>query len=195
MDPDTFAGPWDFYFLDTLHGWMDIVFEGNSKPGSLLATEDVGRTWKWVSSPGSSGQITFHSLQDGWITSYWWPDRLYVTHNGCKTWQEVSLSAPSQVGAATYRTVLAPLSSKTTGGGFLVLDYSGYLGTPSKLVIYSTVDSGQTLEPIKVLPEAEEAWGERGIPFAIADSAIIVSTGSSAGNVTVAAVPLDGGSS
>jgi hypothetical protein len=72
--------------------------------------------------------------------------------------------------------------------GFVVLDYSGYPGTPSKLVIYFTVDSGQTWQALKVL---EAVWGERGIPFAIADSAIIVSTGSRDRNVTVTAVPLD----
>src|SRR5205085_10062146 len=79
-----------------------------SRPTKLLATEDGGKTWKWVNGPGSASQMIFQSLQDGSMTSYWWPDRLYVTHDGCKTWKEVSLSVPPQVGAATYRTVRAP---------------------------------------------------------------------------------------
>lgn len=186
---DTFAGPGNFYFLDALHGWIVMTFAGNSRPGKLLATEDGGRTWQWVNSPGSSGSIVFLSLQDGWLRSYGWDDKLYVTHDACKTWHEVSLSPPPQLGAATLPTFGLPIFQDERRG-FLLVDYSWTFDTPSKLVIYSTRDSGQTWQPIEVLPEARDAWGRRGIPYAIADSSIIVLTGSSAGNPTIASVSL-----
>ena len=192
---NTFAGPASFYFLDSLHGWMDIAFEGNARPGKLLATEDGGRSWRWVNSPSYSGSITFLSSQDGWLVGGWAADQLYVTHDGCKTWQEVSLSPPPQVGAAGHPTFEAPPTFQDQMKGFLVVAYSGGSETPSKLVIYSTTDGGHTWNPSKILAAEQEAAGG-GHPFAIVDSAIIVSTGVRAKNVTVASVPLlDGRSS
>jgi photosystem II stability/assembly factor-like uncharacterized protein len=193
---DTFAGPADLYFLDSLHGWMDIAFEGNARPGKLLATQDGGNTWEWVNSPGVSGSISFPSPQDGWLVSNWGADQLYVTHDGCKTWQEVSLSPPPQVGAAIYPTFQAPPVFQDPLRGFLVVHYSGGPETPTKLVVYSTIDGGKNWQPAKVLAEAGEHSRAAGFPFAIVDSVIIVSTGSSASDVTVASVALlDGRSS
>lgn len=193
---DAFAGPGDIYFLDSLHGWMIIAFAGNAKPGKLLATQDGGRTWEWVNSPGVSGGISFQSLQDGWLVSNWGADKLYVTHDGCKTWQEVSLSPPAQVGAAIYPTFQAPPVFNNQGRGFLVVHYSGQPEVPTKLVVYSTIDSGKTWQPVKVLIEAGEHTRAATFPFSIVDSAMIVSRGLSPSNIAVASVPLlDGRSS
>ncbi|HSU58109.1 MAG TPA: glycoside hydrolase domain-containing protein [Bryobacteraceae bacterium] len=188
---DTFAGPADLYFVDSLHGWLDIAFEGLSKPGKLLATEDGGKTWNWVNSPGFSGPITFASLRDGWLLGYFGGDKLYVTHDGCNTWQEVSLSPP-QIGSAIYRRFQGIPVFQDQQKGYLAVHYSGPSGTPSKLIVYSTANTGKTWQPIKVLNEAREA---AGAIFAVVDSAMIVSTGSSARNVSVASIPLNGGSS
>ncbi len=54
---ETFAGPASLYFLDSMHGWMDIGFAGNARPGKLLATGDGGQTWNWVNSPSHSGPV------------------------------------------------------------------------------------------------------------------------------------------
>jgi hypothetical protein len=45
---DAVAAPASLFFLDSLHGWLDIPFAGLSKPGKLLATVDGGKTWNWV---------------------------------------------------------------------------------------------------------------------------------------------------
>jgi photosystem II stability/assembly factor-like uncharacterized protein len=187
---DTFAGPADIYFLDSLHGWLDMAFAGLMRPGKLLATEDGGRSWQWVNSPPHSGPVVFLSLQDGWLLSNEGADQLYVTHDGCKTWQEVSLSPPPQVGAAIYPTFQAPPVFQDPLRGFLVVHYSGEPETPTKLVVYSTIDGGKNWQPAKVLAEAREHTRAAGFPFAIVDSAIIVSTGLSASNVAVVSVPL-----
>jgi photosystem II stability/assembly factor-like uncharacterized protein len=193
---DTFAGPTDLYFADSLHGWLNIAFAGNSKPGKLLATEDGGKTWNWVNGPGFSGPITFASLRDGWVAGYFGGERLFVTHDGCKTWQEVNVPLPPQVGAAISPTFQGPPVFQDDRKGFLVVHYSGKPGTPTKLVIYSTLDTGYTWQPIKVMTEAREATASATFVFSVVDSSLIVSTGSSASDVAVAPVPLaNGGSS
>jgi hypothetical protein len=184
------AWPASFYFLDALHGWVDIGFEGLLKPGKLLTTEDGGQTWKWVNSPGVSGPITFLSLQDGWLRSDAGADQLFMTRDGCKTWQEVSPAPPPHVGAGMRATFLSTPIFKDQARGFLPVRYSGPAEIQSNLVIYSTTDSGRTWQPIKVLPRAQS-----GSRFAIGDTAIIVSAGSTAKEARLAAVRLDGGSS
>jgi photosystem II stability/assembly factor-like uncharacterized protein len=186
---DTLAGPTDLYFLDSMHGWLDVAFEGNLKPGKLLATEDGGRTWKWVNSPPVSGPIMFLSLQDGWLVSNFGADQLYVTHDGANIWQEIRLSPPPQIEPTSSPRFQSPPFFPDQREGFLVVHYSG---SPSKLVIYSSKDSGKTWQPIKVLTEAQGAEGAR---FAIVDSNIVVSTGSSAGNIGTKSLALLGGGS
>jgi hypothetical protein len=187
---DSFAGPGNLFFLDSLHGWLDIAFAGNVKPGKLLATMDGGKSWNWVNSAGFSGPITFATLQDGWQLGYFGIDKLFVTHDGCNTWQEVSLPFPPQIGAAATRRFQGTPIFQDQHKGYLVVQYSGTGGGPSKLVVYSTSDTGNSWHLIKILEQAPEA---AGAVYAIADSVIIVSTGLSSKNVSAASVPLNGG--
>ncbi len=187
---DTFAGPASLYFLDSRHGWLNVAFAGNSKPGKLLATEDGGQTWTWVNSPGFSGPITFNSVRDGWLAGYFGGEKLYATHDGCQTWQEVKLSTPEQVGAANEPTFQSTPVFLDARKGYLVVHYSGSPGTPSKLAIYSTADGGKTWRFTKAITEAHEATRSAIFPFAVVDSRIIFSTGSSAAAPAVTSVPL-----
>lgn len=191
---ETFAGPVDLYFLDSQHGWLDLEFEGLMRPGKLLATEDGGSTWHWVNGPGPSGRMSFSTPQDGWLIDGWRANLLFVTHDGCKTWQKVILSPPLQAGAAIYAAFEDPPVFENGRQGFLLVQYSGTFSTPTKLVIYSSVDGGQTWQVAKVLSLIQKSPGRAYIPFAIVDSSLIVSTGPSARNV--ASIPLlNGGSS
>lgn len=193
---ETFAGPVDLYFLDSQHGWLDLGFDGNSKPGKLLATDDGGETWNWVNSPGFSGLLAFASLQDGFLLGYFGADKFYATHDGCKTWREVSLAPPSQVGAAIYPTFQSPPKFEDRNRGFLVVHYSGGPGIPTKLVVYSTSDSGKTWQPIKALDEAEQHTQAANFPFAVSDSTMFIAAESNSGHARIASVPLlDGHSS
>jgi hypothetical protein len=131
-------------------------------------------------------------LQDGWQFDFT-ANELYVTHDGCKTWQEVSgLPLPPQLSSGTDRRLQGLPIFQDQNKGYLVVQYLGAQGGPTKLVVYSTSDTGKSWQPAKVLGQATEAAG--GI-FDIVDSTIIVSTGSSARNVSVATVPLNGGAS
>lgn len=190
---ETIAGPVSLFFIDSLHGWLDIAFAGNARPGKLLATVDGGKTWNWVNSSGFSGPITFATLLDGWQIGYFGADKLYGTHDGCKTWSEVSgLPLPHQVSSGAERRLYGLPIFQDQYKGYLAVEYLVAGGGPTKLVIYSTSDTGKSWQPAKVLDQAPEAVG--GI-FDIVDSTIIVSTGSSAKNVSVATVALNGGAS
>jgi photosystem II stability/assembly factor-like uncharacterized protein len=186
---DAFAGPKGLYFLDSDHGWLDIAFEGNSLPGRLLATDDGGRTWNWVNSAGVSGAISFLSLEDGWLVGG--PDeKLFATHDGCYTWNEVRLTPPAQVRGESYRPVIdGPPVFESSGRGLMAVHYLGPEGTQSKLVVYSSADGGRVWIPAKVLPESEQGEGP---PVGLTGSAILVSRGPSHGHPALARVPLAG---
>jgi len=193
---DAFGGPADLFFLNSLRGWLDVTFAGLSRPGKLLATEDGGKTWKWINSPGFSGPFTFASLRDAWLLGCFGGDKLYVTHDGCKSWQEVSLSPPPDVEATIYPIFQGVPIFQDQQKGYLVVNYySGPPGTLSKLVVYSTVDRGKTWRPAKTLAAPHEVSMSYRYPFAMVDSTIIVSTTSSPANIRVGSVPLNGGSS
>lgn len=191
--PDALAGPAFSFFLDSLHGWMDIAIAGNTKPGLLLGTADGGRTWNWVNSPNLTGPIRFSSLQDGFQIGYFGTDRFYATHDGCKSWQEIVPTPPPQVGAATQPAFQDAPVFRDTKNGYLVVHYTGPSpAVPSKLVVYSTRDAGRTWLPVKVLSEAGDFSASGGFPFAIVDSSIVVSIRPTAGSPAIATVPLDG---
>jgi photosystem II stability/assembly factor-like uncharacterized protein len=187
---DTFAGPKGLYFLDSSHGWLDVGFEGNAHPGKLLATEDGGRMWNWVNSPGLSGPIRFHSTEDGWLVGGWASEGLYSTHDGCKTWKEVVLVPPPQVRGESYRPVIDdPPVFEGSRRGLVAVHYLGPEDTQSKLVVYSSADGGRVWSPGRVLPESQQGGS---LAIAITESAIVVPTGSSPSQAGVARVPLAG---
>jgi hypothetical protein len=104
----------------------------------------------------------------------------------------VSLPLPPQVGADTDRKLQSVPIFQDQYKGYLVVQYLGANGGSTKLVVYSTSDTGKSWQPAKVL---DQAPGAAGGVFDIVDSMIIVSTGSSAKNVGAATVPLNGGAS
>jgi photosystem II stability/assembly factor-like uncharacterized protein len=185
------AGPAGLYFLDSEHGWLVMVMTGstNFAPGKLLATQDGGRTWNWVNGPGTVGSIFFTTTQDGWLAGGPGGQHLYATHDGCKTWEEVSLPAPPEVGVATYRTGVGAPVFVDAQRGRLAVRYVGPAGTHPRLVVYSSEDGGRTWTPSKVLPESDQ----RGSPsFALVDSAILVLTGPDREHLALARIPLEG---
>jgi photosystem II stability/assembly factor-like uncharacterized protein len=188
---DAGVAPANLFFIDSLHGWLVIAFAGNARPGKLLATVDGGKTWNWVNSAGFSGPIVFATLQDGWQFDEFGA-RVYVTHDGCKTWQEVSPPAPPQIGSTPDRRFEGVPVFQDQYKGYLVVQYVKGGWRDDKLVIYSTSDSGTSWHTAKVLDQAPGAAG--GI-LDIVDSTAIVSTGSSARDVRTATVPLNGGAS
>lgn len=159
----------------------------------LIKTDDGGETWsRPPGAPGVSGDLSFINEIDGWLAGGPGNQFLYVTHDGSKTWKKVSLNPPAEVGGAVYPTFAGPPVFVDNERGFVPVNYSGPTGSPSKLVIYATRDTGKTWSPVKVLDESRETSVGQMSSVAITDSIVIVPTGS-AGGARAVRVPLTGG--
>jgi photosystem II stability/assembly factor-like uncharacterized protein len=185
------AGAGSISFVGNLHGWMDVIFAGNFKSGKLLATEDGGATWKWVNGPGAGGAVHFVTLQDGWLIGAY-EQRLYATHDGSRTWQEVRITPPAQIQAGMTVTFQGTPTFADSEHGFVAALYVGTPGTPPRFVVYSTPDGGRTWSPVKILGLTEEVGAGAYIPFAITDAALMVPMAPGEVSRNVTSVPLNG---
>lgn len=170
------------FFLDSHHGWLIAALTGNSQPGQLVETRDGGKTWTQAHGVGMSGIVHFTSLRDGWF--FGGPvDQLFATRDGCKTWQEAHLKTR--------------LQGKTVDCGILGLPHftdesHGYVAAScmgQSVVAFATNDAGRAWKPTKVL---RNSWEGRILNVAIADSVLIVPSGSTPKAVHVATVQLKG---
>ena len=169
-------------FVDPLHGWMNIPVESsaNFQSAILLVTIDGGRTWDWVpESPGVSGSIRFIDLKNGWLAGG--PNQfLYATHDGSKSWQELSLKAPPDLGKATNPLYDLP-TFEDEKNGFLPVTYSGPEGSGLFLVLFSTHDGGDNWKLDRVLPHLPEAYGGVPFPSTVVDSVLLTAFGTGGG--------------
>jgi photosystem II stability/assembly factor-like uncharacterized protein len=144
------GSPVSIDFVDPQHGWA--LFSKPRSRGTLLATNDGGRTWTIVSRTPFSGALHFVDRDRGWAvtdpTDFFGigpPGKpggaLYRTGDAGKTWQVVALptaeaigSLPLAVGAPQFlghddvvaaRLVLKPANQRT-------------------IVVYSSHNSGAT---------------------------------------------------
>jgi len=140
------------YFLDSLHGWINLsaVSSAAAHSGAALTTLDGGKTWNWVQKgAGSAGAVVFNTITDGWIVS---PagDALYATHDGSKSWQGVSLRAPAEMHLAgavsTYRLPIFQDGKH----GFISVAFSD--GTNGAELQFATSDGGIDWRFSRVLP-------------------------------------------
>lgn len=180
-------------FVDSSHGWVNLEAAGstNFNPGMMLETEDGGARWTVVQGPQVWGAIRFITAEDGWLAGGPGDEHLYVTHNGSKTWQEVRLKPPAQVGGAIVPAYDLPVFEDDRHG-FLQVIYSGPEGVASQLLIYSTADGGKTWEPDTILSVLTGSSVGVPAPTAITDSAAILAVGPSPAGVSVVSVPLTG---
>jgi photosystem II stability/assembly factor-like uncharacterized protein len=144
------------YFLDSSHGWINLSVASGSAfhPGATLSTQDGGKNWTWVPmGSGSAGPIMFTTPKDGWILS---PDHaeLDVTHDGSKSWRELSLQAPPLARAGSGDAISYDLPTFQDGSrGFLTAGFAGSDG----MTLFSTADGGFTWKADRVLPHTEES--------------------------------------
>lgn len=183
-EQEAFAGPVSLYFLDSMHGWLDVTFESMSDPGKLLATDDGGQTWNWVSSPNHSGPMYFHSLNDGWIISNYGARQLYVTHDGTKSWQETHLNVPTELGSPIYPEFLAMPMFKDSDTGYLAVNYYGPGYRSPALVVYVTNSGGRSWRPLKSIAVSKDTH------VALVDSIVILPTNAGAGEPSTESVSL-----
>jgi photosystem II stability/assembly factor-like uncharacterized protein len=167
-------GPASMDFLDSLHGWINMRLETSAAVmgGVLLETDDGGKTWNWSPrSPGIAGELCFVTTEDGWLAGG--PaGKLYVTHDGATTWQEVSLQPPQQAGRAIYATYGLPVFENGEDG-LLPVTFSGTEGVNSVLVSFATTDAGRTWTPDAVVPISKQTSIGQGIPATLAASTLI----------------------
>jgi probable HAF family extracellular repeat protein len=169
------------YFLDPIHGWINLTVASGSAfhMGAALVTQDGGKNWNWVPmGSGSSGPIMFTTVKDGWILS---PDHteLYVTHDGSKSWQQVSLQAPQFAHGATESYF--PPTFQDANHGFLIAGFPD-LDQP---VLFVTTDGGFKWNASRTLPHTE---GE----IAIIDSRFVAVSIPDLGSLTLTTVSLVG---
>jgi hypothetical protein len=144
------SGPSRMDFVDNIHGWMDLDVESNAnfRAGILLVTIDGGKTWDWApKSPGAAGRIYFIDTENGWLAGGPGDQKLYATHDGSKSWQEVLLKAPAAIRPATNPTFDRPPVCADPKHCFLAVTYSGPEGSASALVLFSSEDGARTWTP------------------------------------------------
>jgi photosystem II stability/assembly factor-like uncharacterized protein len=160
-------------FVDSLHGWVNlgVVSSASAHLGILLATQNGGRTWDWA--PGGSGAgrgaILFVNTGDGWAVS---PegDELYFTHNGAKSWHELSLDAPPLMHSTAQPTYDLPVFEDSRRG-FLPVAFSGPDDPAVEMVLFGSNDGGKTWRLRGRMPRSSSPWATT-----VADSVWIAAT-------------------
>lgn len=180
QDVAPLAGGGSLFFLDKSHGWLDLALPSSAAIHSslILVTNDGGKTWRWPTgrpSGHSSGTMVFSSPQDGWILS---PDHheLYVTHDGAKHWEDVTLSVPTEALPATGVILygLPHFGDQTHGYMLTYVAKPGlYAAEAPTDVLFRTTDAGQTWKVDRTLPLSREIRGD-AMPHSIVDSDLML---------------------
>lgn len=175
LNPRSFllAGGGYIYFLDSQHGWMNLSLVSSAavRGAILVETQDGGKTWKWVDSPGRSGPIYFVDAAEGWLAGG--PSsKLYVTRDGSETWHAVTVQPPPQAGRAIYPSYGLP-SFQNGEDGLLPVTFSGPEGVQSLLVGFATIDGGRTWKPDAVVHGLYETSLGEPWPATVVDSTLV----------------------
>lgn len=171
-------------FANRLDGWMEAQPPHGSavRPGVLLTTADGGRTWKFApSNPGSPGPrylgvgggILVRSPREVWLAGGVSSQDLYVTRDGAKSWQKISLPAPSGLYPARIPSYDLPIFTNEEDGyeavTYATLNYgpgapgNGNYGR-SAAVLFVTKDGGRTWKPNRIVTNLPVV--SPGYPFA-----------------------------
>ncbi len=186
---DDFDGGADVFFLDELHGWVNLqLSHGLTPPGAhLLATQDGGKSWNTTKGePGWAGtSMCFFNETDG-VLAGGGTDRteLWLTHDASKIWQRLKLKVPPDAAPADLPAYGEPIC-KDARRGFLPVTFSGGDGSPSALVLFATDDGGRSWRADRVLSNLDETSFGGKVPAAVVDSVLIAATWSR-GKVTLA---------
>jgi photosystem II stability/assembly factor-like uncharacterized protein len=196
VNPDevTVLAQGSIQFADAMHGWINVPVESGAAfhSGLLYRTVDGGKTWSRTNGPGTSGGVQFIDERNGWVDSGM--NELWATHDGGRSWEEVSLKPPPTLGidklSARYRL---PLFSNNKQGALLV-DFSLPPADPetdkrgTDVALYSTADAGKTWKFASVV--AHFSFPNSGIVAGMANSTLI--TTQRIGNtLTTQHIPLD----
>ena len=136
-------------FTDATHGWMNLTVQSGAAfhAAILFRTVDGGKNWIWVGAPGTSGPVRFIDQQNGWVASEM-DYKLWATHDGAKTWTEVSLRPPSEVLPAETVVYQLPVFTDNVHGALTV----SFSASPndldahakgSRVALFVTADAGK----------------------------------------------------
>lgn len=183
-------------FADSLHGWMNLTgCGGHTCGGTLLITSDGGRTWRAAHDgpPGGADPFSLVTPTLGWQVSFPNPwvgtdenGELYVTRDGAKSWQQVSVPFPKEILSAADASQLAPTAFyhdpptfQDSEHGFLPVTYVAEQAQgKSAIVLFETVDGGRTWKPIRALTNLHITGDQATYTVTVADSALFAATGS-----------------
>jgi photosystem II stability/assembly factor-like uncharacterized protein len=189
---DDFSGRGWVFFLDRLHGWMNLAINSGSafRPGTMLSTRDGGTTWRYAAGqPGVAGSFCFFNAQDGILSGGPENTELHITHDGSTSWQEISLKA-AQVSPADFPTYSAPTCDGKNG--FVPITFSGREGIKSALVLFATSNAGHEFRLDRVLSNLDETSPGQEITTALADSQLIALGASNKNSLFMTTVPRSG---
>lgn len=169
-------------FADPLHGWinLDIQSSSNFDFGGLLITSDGGRSWQAPQSDaGIAGPLGLVTPKEGWTVGGPSNMQFWMTHDGSKTWQRISLPAPARIYSPADSMQMFAASRPAYGAptftdpehGFVVATYPGSSPVKSAAVLFETTDGGRTWKPDGRLTDLPEGSGG-----SILSSAVIGST-------------------
>jgi photosystem II stability/assembly factor-like uncharacterized protein len=153
-------------FLDPLHGWMHITLAGqtmNTFWTFLLVTSDGGQTWSRApNAPDLKNvEMLLVTPSDGWMlgTSDSGGQELFVTHDGTKSWNEVSVDIPKEVLPATSAVYCGLPTFEDSKHGLLQVSYSGGVGVKSATVLFATDDGGRTWKLDRMVTQEYDSQG------------------------------------
>jgi photosystem II stability/assembly factor-like uncharacterized protein len=120
-------------FVDGAHGWALVKVAGDLK---ILATTDMGRTWKATSLgiDSTPRDVYFYDAQRGWALAGYYDEHLFRTTDGGTTW--TSLTLPDLFDPMALCFVTPTIGYMGTG-----------LNSPSNTVIWKTNDAGTSWTP------------------------------------------------
>lgn len=165
-------------FTDSLHGWMYVCPDIEDLSDTLI-TSDGGRTWHHAHVDElhiDPERIVLLTPEIAWVTD---TGRLFTTHDGTKTWRQVSLPGPTQLskwfgdGVVEDETFYSSPVFQDPKHGFEVATYSGFKKAQwTTAVLFETFDGGITWRAVGVL--ANVPFMEHPISSTVVDSTWLI---------------------
>lgn len=192
-----YADGGEVQFADSLHGWMNLTAcqFGHTCLSQAIATSDGGRTWRPVEEgpPGGADPFSLVTPSFGWqvsIPNGWVGDdenaELYVTHNGSKDWDQVSVPFPNKMLSSAFAKGSHPSAYyhdlptyRDSRHGYLPVTYIDENDNwKSAIVLFETADAGHSWQPIRSITNLYLQGMNASYSVAVADSTLIAATSS-----------------
>jgi hypothetical protein len=119
-------------------------------------------TWTQLPEPPSAGGLEFRTLQDGWLVVGASGEELDVTHDGGKTWQQVSLLPPDNCKQCEPDYDVPRFQNANNGTMTAILTDSSSAKWRRVHVTYVTHDGGKTWQNTEAF-EPPDLYSEIGI--------------------------------